>query len=119
MQGLLRTRRGTDTLLRTSCLVKASNMPRFKDKRPRSILLQELAMAKGELKELANNWSQQLNRSYVFKGWLSSGMWPSQFSKLKPFNPTIKTVPSQDSGTSFVPWQGIKGSHAGDSLAHH
>ena len=87
--------------------------------RLRSILLQELAVAKLGLKELANNWSQQLNCSYVFKGWLGSGMWPSQFSKLEPFNPTIKVGPSQDSGTSFVSRQGIEGSQASDSLAHH
>lgn len=35
-------------------------------------------------------------------------MRPSQFLKLKSFNPTIKVGPSQDSGTSFVPRQGMK-----------
>lgn len=100
-------------------MVTASYTAKCKDKRLGSILLRELAMAKGGLQELANNWSQQLNCSYVSKGWLGSGMWPSQFSKLEPFNPTIKVGPGQDPGTSLVPRQGIEGSQANDFLARH
>lgn len=100
-------------------MVTASYMAKCKDKRLGSILLRELAMAKGGLQELANNWSQQLNCSHVSKGWLGSRMWPFRFSKLEPFNPTIKVGPSQDSGTSLVPRQEIEGPQANDFLAHH
>lgn len=53
-------RLGIDTRLPLThfLLVKENHVAKYKDKRLESILLRELTMAKGELQELVNNWSQ-------------------------------------------------------------